>query len=280
MDNQLFDDHTRPHNVVLEVSPELASQWLSENNSHNRKLVEAHVERLAHEMKAGRWQLTHQGIAFSTKGVLLDGQHRLWAIVMSETTVPMRVFLNQPEETLGAIDSIRARTNDEIITLAGGLGTVTRVELATLRAMIAGLNNCERRLPGEEARLLAEHRKAIQFAHEILPAARFRGIANAVTRSVLARASYSAPADMLRHFADVLQSGIASGPHHQPISLLFKFLIESMQGRRGRPEVRERYGKTQRALSAFLEGENLGRLYATTTELFPLPCEKPQRASA
>ena len=51
-------------------------------------------------------------------------------------------------------------------------------------------------------------------------------------------------------------------------------------GRRGRPEVRERYGKTERALQAYLAGEQLGKLYAATTELFPLPEDRATTAAA
>ena len=134
-----FFQRNDPYSVVLDVTPELAATWLSECNTHNRKLVDAHVDRLARDMKAGRWRLTHQGIAFSTNRVLLDGQHRLWAVILSETTVRMRVFFNEPAESLHAIDSIRPRTNDEIISLAGTIGTVSKSELATLRAMLVGL---------------------------------------------------------------------------------------------------------------------------------------------
>ena len=42
---------------------------------------------IARDMKAGHWRLTHQGIAFDPAGVLIDGQHRLWAIVESDTTL-------------------------------------------------------------------------------------------------------------------------------------------------------------------------------------------------
>lgn len=55
--------------------------------------------------------------------------------------------------------------------------------------------------------------------------------------------------------------------------MLLKFLMEVAHGYRARLEAREKYGKTERALLAFLTGEMLGRLYATTAELFPLPEE-------
>jgi len=275
-----FFQRNDPYSVVLDVTPELAATWLSECNTHNRKLVDAHVDRLARDMKAGRWRLTHQGIAFSTNRVLLDGQHRLWAVILSETTVRMRVFFNEPAESLHAIDVVQGRSNDQIITLAGGLGIVGRMEMATLRAMVVGFGSYVRMTPGEEAELFALHREAVEFAHEILPTARLRGVATAVTRGVLARAYYSADAGKLRHFADVLQSGMATGANDQPITLLFKFLIEMAHGRRGRPEVRERYGKTERALQAYLAGEQLGKLYAATTELFPLPEDRATTAAA
>ncbi len=279
MSYRFFDRRDR-YNLALDLTPPLAAAWLSEFNTHNRKLVDAHVERLAREMKADRWRLTHQGIAFSTNRVLLDGQHRLWAVVLSEATVPMRVFFNEPAEALGCVDAIRARTNDELISLAAGMGPVTKGELATLRAMIIGLNAYDRMTAGEEAQLLAKYRPAVDFAHEILPTARYRGIATAVTRGVLARASYSASRERLRHFGDVLQTGIASSEQDQPVTLLFRFLIDAAQGRRGRPEVRERYGKTQRALAAYLAGESLGRLFAATSELFPLPNEGANQVAA
>jgi hypothetical protein len=258
---------------IVEITPDLAEQWITERNSHNRKLVEAHAERLAGEMKANRWRLTHQGIAFNTNGVLTDGQHRLWAIVLSGVTVRTWVFFNEPVESLGAVDVIRGRTNDEVITLAGGMGEVNKRDLATLRAMINGLGSYDRLMPGEEGEIWRVHAKAVAFAQEILPAARFRGVANAVTRGVLARAFYSVDHAKLRHFADVLQSALPSGEKDEPIMLLVKFLIEASHGLRGRPESRERYAKTERALWAYLTGERLSRLYAATNELFPLPGE-------
>ena len=274
-----FFERKDPYNVVMDVTPAIAERWICELNTHNRKLVDAHVERLAREMKAGRWQVTHQGIAFSTNRVLLDGQHRLWAVVLSGVTVRMRVFFNESAGALGSIDAGQARSNDQIITLAGGQGIVDRKDLAALRAMMTGLGCYIRMTPGEEAEILAHHREALDFAREALPAARFRGVATAITHAVLARAFYSADPGRLRHFADVLQSGVATCSQDQPISLLLKYLIEAAQGVRGRPEVRERYGKVERALQAYLAGEQLNRLYACTTELFPLPEEASRRVA-
>jgi hypothetical protein len=269
-----------PYCVTIKVTPAMADAWLCQCNSHNRKLVDAHVDRLAREMKAGRWRLTHQGIAFSTNRVLLDGQHRLWAVFLSGVTVPMRVFFNESPQSLEAIDAVQARSNDQIITLSGGLGAVGRIELATLRAMKTGLGSYVRTSAGEEAEFLSLYHEGISFANKILPASRFRNVATAVTRAVLARAFYSADLGVLQHFADVLRTGLADSTRDQPITVLLNYLTYLAQRVRGRRDPREIYGKTERALVAYMTGEQLGRLYAPSVELFPLPPAKESTAAA
>jgi len=266
------------YSLVLDITPEIAEDWLSHCNSRNRNLSDKYVEYLIKEIEAGRWKLTRQGIAFSPNRVLLDGQHRLWAIALSGKTVPMRVFFNVPPEAMDAIDTGRVRTNDQIISLAGELGQITPAELATLRAMTLVGEAYRRRSPGEERELLQRHLDAVRFAMRCLPKSNYRGVANGTTRAVLARAWYSADRGKLRHFADVLQAGIPQDEHDQPILTLVQFLTKST-GRRSGAGRREAYQKTERALAAFLSGERMTRLYAATEELFPLP-EESRKASA
>ena len=45
-----FFERRDPYSIVVDVTPDLASAWLSNCNTHNRKLVDAHVERLANEI--------------------------------------------------------------------------------------------------------------------------------------------------------------------------------------------------------------------------------------
>jgi hypothetical protein len=266
------------YNFVLDLTPEIADDWLMHCNPHNRKLMDNHVEYLASEMKAGRWRLTHQGIAFSTNRVLLDGQHRLWAVALSGVTVPMRVFVNEPPEAMEALDTGQRRRNDQILTLTAGLGEVTCKELATLRAMYMGFGQ-RRRSPGEEGALLARHLDAVRFALECLGRReRVKNVATAMTRAVLARAWYSAEHAQLRHFADVLTSGRPLGEHDEPIMLLFQALVRMTHNRNAAGR-RECYSLTERALAAFLNRERLTRLYPARQELFPLP-EEAQPAAA
>jgi len=64
---------------IVNVTPKLASKWLA-MNINNRPLRRTVVDGLKAAFLRGEYIQTHQGIAFSTTGELLDGQHRLTAI--------------------------------------------------------------------------------------------------------------------------------------------------------------------------------------------------------
>lgn len=96
--------------AVVTVTPELAKQWLKQNAHNNRNIRDSDVSKFARDMRNGNWKLTHQGIAFNALGDLIDGQHRLWAVIESGVSVPMHVWTEVPEETVQLIDSGTART--------------------------------------------------------------------------------------------------------------------------------------------------------------------------
>ena len=49
----------------------------------NRDLRKTWIADLANRMRTGQWLATHQGIAIAPSGVLLDGQHRMLALLAS-----------------------------------------------------------------------------------------------------------------------------------------------------------------------------------------------------
>lgn len=64
------------------ISPEEAAELPTRNES-NRPLSKTVVSGFASAMRRGEWKLTHQGIALGQDGQVVDGQHRLSAIVES-----------------------------------------------------------------------------------------------------------------------------------------------------------------------------------------------------
>lgn len=74
----------------IRVTARMAKQWL-ETNHGNRNIRKGWVNQLASDMAGGRWTYTGDPIRFDDKGDLIDGQHRLLAIIQSNA--PQRLFI-------------------------------------------------------------------------------------------------------------------------------------------------------------------------------------------
>ncbi|MCZ7456697.1 hypothetical protein [Streptomyces sp. WMMC940] len=122
---------------VLHVSPESAAEWLT-RNTNNRPLSKSAVQQLCGQIQRGEWQLTHQGIAFDEDGVLIDGQHRLAAIVKAGIAVPLTVTYDVPRASFTVMDTGRKRTGRDALALAGETNAVHLA--AALRGLHLYLN--------------------------------------------------------------------------------------------------------------------------------------------
>jgi hypothetical protein len=103
---------------VMTITPEIAEALLAKNIS-NRPLDKDKVRTWLKEMQANRWKLTHQGIAFASDGTLVDGQHRLHAIIENGTTVEMLVFLDCDKDSFDVLDVGKKRSHNDILRLGG-----------------------------------------------------------------------------------------------------------------------------------------------------------------
>lgn len=106
---------TEPRLEMRTITPDLARRWLGLNCHTNRKLSKRTVEAYAREMSAGRWQLTHQAIAFNQTGELIDGQHRLHAVALSGVTIKAYISTGLPLEYNAPIDQGYGRRIDQIM---------------------------------------------------------------------------------------------------------------------------------------------------------------------
>ena len=132
----------------MEVDPATATKW-HENNVRKRRISDDMVIAYARDMVNGVWIATHQGIAFNDRDELIDGQHRLNAIVMSGRTVRTMVTFGLPSvikgaemTTMDAVDRGRTRSVADQLTIQHGMknGSIT----AAIAMSLAGLCYGER----------------------------------------------------------------------------------------------------------------------------------------
>jgi hypothetical protein len=131
----------------MDVTPAMAKKWL-ENNFRNRPLVEDVVNAYARDMINGVWVPTHQGVAFNDKDEMIDGQHRLHAIVLANKTIRMMVTFGLPSKiegaemtTMDAVDRGRTRSVGDQLTIQHGIrnGSVISQVCASTASLCYGL---------------------------------------------------------------------------------------------------------------------------------------------
>lgn len=105
------------------ITPAKAAALL-ESNTSNRPLSQATVRAFAEAMKRGDWKTTHQGIAFDTNGVLIDGQHRLAAVIEADVPVELTVFTDVSPDTFDVLDTGKRRNAADVLAIEGEKSTL------------------------------------------------------------------------------------------------------------------------------------------------------------
>lgn len=105
------------------VTPKLASEILEKNTS-NREVRKNKVDLYCEKIENGEWILTHQGIGIAEDGTLIDGQHRLMAIVKANISVEMLVSRNVSKETYTKIDDGIIRSLGDKLNISTRAATV------------------------------------------------------------------------------------------------------------------------------------------------------------
>lgn len=103
---------------VETISPDVAAELL-EANRHNRHMRPPRVIQLADVMQRGEWVLNGETIKIAVDGTLLDGQHRLQAVVDSGVTIETLVMRGMPPEVQDTVDTGRRRRLADILAIEG-----------------------------------------------------------------------------------------------------------------------------------------------------------------
>ncbi len=109
---------------VQTITPDKAEEMLAANTA-NRPLSRSTVRAFADAMRRGDWLVTHQGIAFDTDGTLVDGQHRLAAVIEAGEPIEMTVFTEVEPHTFDVLDTGKRRNAADVLAIEGEKSTRT-----------------------------------------------------------------------------------------------------------------------------------------------------------
>jgi|TARA_X000001036_G_scaffold378815_1_gene369352 hypothetical protein len=105
---------------IVEVTPRLAEVWLKNYNVDNRRVKKNIVDKYAYALSAGQWVVNGDAIRFDINDRLIDGQHRLLAVVKSGIPLQQQLVIrNLPTRAFDTIDDGAMRTASDVIERLG-----------------------------------------------------------------------------------------------------------------------------------------------------------------
>lgn len=100
------------------ITPQKAAYYL-EKNKRNRTLSTHVVKNYAEQMRSGTFKETGDSIKFDTNGILIDGQHRLQAIIMSGVSCKFVIAENLHETAFDCLDIGKKRGAGDSLSILG-----------------------------------------------------------------------------------------------------------------------------------------------------------------
>ena len=109
---------TKMTETIRTINPEFAHKLLK-YNPRNRRLNQLHIRGLASQMEDGLFMPELGFISFDTKGKLIDGQHRLSAIIESQTSFKMKIVTGLDPNIRNSVDTGLKRTLGDMLKMDG-----------------------------------------------------------------------------------------------------------------------------------------------------------------
>lgn len=119
--------------AIEEINAAKAKHYLT-HNTRNRTLRQHRVNQYAEQMTRGQWKETGDPIRFSVTGQLLDGQHRLAAIIAADVTIKAIIVRDVSDDVFPVLDSGLSRTPAD--TLGSGHEKSASHKAAAIRQLI------------------------------------------------------------------------------------------------------------------------------------------------
>ncbi|MET9546552.1 hypothetical protein ABZY36_14745 [Streptomyces sp. NPDC006627] len=280
MDNVTACDVPTPR--LIQVTPEIAEELLS-RAVVNRRLDWGQVAFLADSITRKEWQLTHQGIALDgplDTGFLLDGQHRLNAIVKAGTPVPLYVFEGLPRTAFPVLDTGKRRSG--VDTLSGTGEKYLPLLHSTIRHVLLFKSMPDSSWSGNGARIangriLAAYNEDSTMYREAVMMGRNISKHVFATQTAVAVGYFVTTEVAPAVKVDSWIEGLASGANLEvgdPRLALLKVPHIRKRGARRLYTMREQVAMYIKSWNAWVREEKIDNLRFRKTERMPIPVEE------
>jgi hypothetical protein len=254
---------------ALELTPHLA-QLLLDSQSHNRHIKRDLVDRLARDIREGRWQLNAQPILLDSEGHLGDGQHRCQAVIQAQIAVQVVVTYGIAPTAFPTLDSGRSRTPADLLSLKGEKATGNLT--AALNLISLDKRGAMKRNRWSEAATNPEREQLLEEHPEIRDSVAVCEKAKAVISVGILAYVYWRGHQVAESLADVFVEALATGANlseDNPAFVLRETLLRNKGSRNKKLQRPVVVAYSIKAFNAFLKQEPMRMLSWKAREDFP-----------
>lgn len=263
--------------TIETITPTKATELLR-TNTKNRNINPRIVGYYSASMKAGDWKLNGEAIKISEKNMLIDGQHRLEAIVKSGVSVPMLVIRDVSVDAMPTIDIGKTRSTADHLSIMGYAGNMTIIS-AAIRVVLdfkggKFVQYKDKLTPLEAMRFLDDNRGLLHSAERVVG----RG-SKLVPSSILVAMHYllskvdSTKADI---FFQQLFSGANLGSGSPVLVLRTRLVSLTTENKNSRSLRRMHVALIISAFNHFINGDDIQKLRYNPDADIELPKSKKQ----
>lgn len=253
------------------ITPDVAEHLLR-TNSKNRRISQPRVAIIAQAMKDNQYIPTHEGIGVDIDGILIDGQHRLVAILQTGLAQWILVTRGMPSVCREFIDIGKPRTAYDIAVVLQRFNKNS--DFAIVRKLEYGIipSTQWNIQPYKLFELCDKYSDGLDFISNIGGSDIKSPVSTAIVRCYLADRNTE---PKLKRFVEVLKGDNPIGQYESAAVKLREFIIrnrnDSYSGQRNLNRNEILYYTTESALINFLHGKNVKSLVRVSEEKFKLP---------
>jgi hypothetical protein len=232
------------HTLTALITPAVAKAWLT-RNVVNRPVCKRNLAKFKWALRNGAFQCTPQGLAFNLRGELVDGQHRLRAVVDTGIAAPMRVTFGFDGDVRDAFDIGKSRSIADIVHRSARC-------VATCAALALLEDGQESVAAEHNERVYQRNKASVDWALEVLGTRRY------MTSHVLAALAFAHPTarESIEGFANELANYCSPFPD-APAVTFRRFLERRHDGAGGQLRLMH---ATLHALRAHVTGKRPVRI--------------------
>jgi hypothetical protein len=259
------------------VTPDMAREFIDKNVGNNRKVRATCMQKYLTRMQHGKWcECNGETLKFNRDGNLIDGQHRLLALIQYNKPLWFLLAYNCSLDAFATVDDGTNRKGADILSIDGAencnilsaaLSMVWRYVNAAMLSAINPSNEEIRQLAVDHEGMTASVRAAVQN----------RGPKGFLSPSIVAFIHYMGSRHHGEELADDFVRAVCSQEqceNDQPIRALRQRLIENMGAKKRMSRV-DTVAIVIKAWNAFVSKEKVGkgmlrwRSFGPAPEAFP-----------